>query len=286
MRWLALILALGLVASPVRAQEADAEVDVGLVSDDADALLAFAEARLDAGDGGLAIEALERFLEAYPYDARVPEVASRLRALRKSRSVVSIESPHVEASVWIGGSRVAPRTPARIELPAGRHSLVVSARDGRVTVVELVLPPASRRSVEVSFQGDFDPLERQRFGAGGPLEVEEPEVEAPALDARKKKRRVVALAGTSSSALVLTGVFGMMALADREEFRREPSEKVARRGERMAILADVSFGVALVTGVTALVLRLQDREKKSKSPVAIAPAVERGGAGLILRGSL
>src|SRR5690606_17144818 len=146
-------------------------------------------------------------------------------------------------------------------------------------------PPASLRTLDVTFHGDFDPLERERFGTGEPLLVDAPREETPDADARRKKRRVVALAGLSSAALVLGGVFGMMALSDAEEFRRAPSEGVARRGEGAASLADVSLGVALVTGVTALVLRLKDREKKPAA-VSLVPAIGAHGGGVVLRGGL
>lgn len=255
-----------------------------------EALIDLAAARESEGDGGLAIEALERFLETFPFDPRVAEITARLGALRKAKTRVTIESPHVAASVWMGGSKIAARTPAEIELPAGRHRIVVTARDGRSKVFDLVLPPASRRNLEVTFPGDFDPVERARFGAGEPLAAKMPEAEEPptvaALEARRARRRVVALAGTSSATVVLTAVFGMMALSDAEEFRREPSEDVARSGERAAILADVSLGVALATGITALVLELRGRGEKKPSGVALAPALGRTGAGLVLRGGL
>ena len=297
MRWAVLILVCSIAPVGAKADDAppaEASEEAALPPDTLElgpngapeALLAFAAAREAEGNGGLAIESLERFLESFPFDPKVPEVTARLAELRKAKARVTISSPHVSASVWLGGSKIASRTPAEVELPAGRHRLVVTARDGRSKVFALVLPPASRRVIDVTFAGDIDPLAQGRFGVGEPLLVEAPKEEAPAdADSRRSRRRVLALAGVSTSALVFTGVFGMMALSDAEEFRRDPSEPVARSGERAAILADVSLGVALVSGVTALALRLRDRAKKPAA-VTVAPTVGARAAGLVLRGGL
>jgi hypothetical protein len=285
MRWTALILLFTVPVLSARAQESAPEVDE-IATTHADGLIAFADASEAAGDGGLAIEALERFLESFPFDSRVSDVTARLAALRKSKTRVRIESAHVRASVWIEGSKVADRTPAEITLPEGRHQIIVTARDGRSTVLDVVLPPASRRTLQVTFPGDFDPLEQARFGVGGTLVVEAPKEEKDEAEAKRRRRRVLALAGVSSTALVFTGVFGMMALADAEEFRRDPSEKVARRGERSAIFADVSLGVAVAAGVAALVFQIKDRDKKPAPSVSVLPAVTRDGAALVMRGGL
>jgi hypothetical protein len=281
-----LILLVASLARPVCAQgESAAEPEEG-ASMRARGLIDRADDAEAAGDGGLAIEVLERFLDSFPYDARAAEIAGRLAALRKAKTRVRVESPSAEASIWIDGTKLADRTPAELVLPEGRHRLVVTARDGRSMEVDLVLPPASRRVVEVSFPGDFDPLEQARFGVGGSVAVNAPD--EPAADARERARsirRIVALAGVSSAALVLTGVFGMMALADDEEFRRTPSESVARRGERLAMLADVSLGVAIAAGVSALVLKIKDREKKPET-VSVRPVPVRHGAALVVRGAL
>lgn len=264
------------------------ELELPRAEERAAALLELAREREAAGDGGLAIEALERFLETNPFDPRAARVQAALFELRKAPTRVRVESPHTEASVWIGGTKVADRTPAELSLPAGRHRVVVTARDGRSRALDLVVPPASRRQVEVIFPGDFDPLVQQRFGAGESLVFDVPgeEGEGDEEAEKRKRRRVVALAGLSSSALVLTGVFGMIALSEAESFRREPSERVARRGERAAILADVSLGVALASGVAALVLKLKDRKEKAAAKVSLSPTLDRSGAGLLLRGAL
>jgi hypothetical protein len=286
MRTAWLILLVASFARPVCAQEASATDGEDNSPERAQELLRRAEDAEAAGDGGLALEALERFLEAFPYDPRASGIVQRLAALRKAKTRVRIESPNAEASVWIDDTKLADRTPAEIVLPEGRHRVVVTARDGRSSEVELVLPPASRRVVEVTFAGDFDPLEQARFGVGGAVDVEAPkEPEADPREEARKRRRVVALAGVSSAALVLTGVFGMTALADDEEFRRAPSESVARRGERFAMLADVSLGVAIAAGVSALVLKLKNREKKPES-VSLRPALVRRGVALVVGGAL
>jgi hypothetical protein len=64
---------------------------------------------------------------------------------------------------------------------------------------------------------------------------------------------------TGGLAIVAAGVgtvFGVMALNDKSQFDKNPTTQTADNGDTHALIADMSFGVALTFGVTSAVLFL------------------------------
>jgi hypothetical protein len=61
-----------------------------------------------------------------------------------------------------------------------------------------------------------------------------------------------------AAGLVTGTVLGFMVLAERSDFDASPSEASADRGERLALFADVAFGVGAMALITGAVLYLTD----------------------------
>ena len=86
-------------------------------------------------------------------------------------------------------------------------------------------------------------------------------------------------------------VFGGLALKSKGEFEDTPTQDLFDETERNALIADMSFGVALTFGVTGLVLLLTDSgeeapkdEKKpeeKKATFRFAPYGGPSGAGAV-----
>ena len=75
-------------------------------------------------------------------------------------------------------------------------------------------------------------------------------------------RIVVLLSNVSAIAgvgLVTGTIFGFLALSEQSDFDAMPTADAADRGETFALIADLSFGVAIAAGVTAIVLYAVDR---------------------------
>jgi hypothetical protein len=58
-------------------------------------------------------------------------------------------------------------------------------------------------------------------------------------------------------------VLGIMALSERSDYDKNPTEAGADRGERLALFADVGFGVGAMALVTTAVLLLTHDDVKS-----------------------
>jgi hypothetical protein len=73
---------------------------------------------------------------------------------------------------------------------------------------------------------------------------------------------------TGGLAIVAAGVgtvFGIMALSDKSQFDKNPTTQTADNGDTHALIADMSFGVALTFGVTSAVLFLTRDEAPAAS---------------------
>ena len=80
-----------------------------------------------------------------------------------------------------------------------------------------------------------------------------------------------------------------MALSKEADFDDEPSEGTADDGERFALFADVLFGVAAVSAITAVVLFLTDKaadddddeeEDEASATLRVAPVITPRSGGV------
>ena len=73
-----------------------------------------------------------------------------------------------------------------------------------------------------------------------------------------------------------------MALKNKSDFDKAPTEAKADKGERLALFADVGFGIAVAGAVTALVLYLTASDEPAETQAFhVAPSVARTEAGLV-----
>jgi hypothetical protein len=260
--WLAMTASASALAQPPAPEPAAvaeaSALEAYATSRDPARLLEVAEARLAEGDGPGAVEALERFLVVAPGAPEAEAIRARIAALELAPTTLTITSTPPGAQVRVDGEP-AGATPLRVDVPAGAHELEVLLA-GHVTAHErVVVGYASRRAVQVPLEPEpTPPPTDERFGAGPPIEVPPPEAAAEAAPGERKVGAAVwATSGIAAGALVVGTVFGFLALAEESEFNLHPTEAHADRGERYALLADISFGVAAASAITALVLWLR-----------------------------
>jgi len=70
----------------------------------------------------------------------------------------------------------------------------------------------------------------------------------------------------AGAGVVVGAVFGGLALKSKGEFEDTPTQDLFDETERNALIADMSFGVALTFGVTGLVLLLTDSGPAEEAP--------------------
>src|SRR6185369_5513245 len=80
---------------------------------------------------------------------------------------------------------------------------------------------------------------------------------------------------TGGLAVVAAGVgtvFGVMALSDKSDFKKNPTASKADDGENHALIADMAFGVAVTLGVTSAVLFFGSSKSQSGTAAKADPA--------------
>jgi hypothetical protein len=81
---------------------------------------------------------------------------------------------------------------------------------------------------------------------------------------------------------------GVLALEKEDAYNKKATETRRKDGERIALLADVSYGIAGAAAVTALVIYFTSGSKKTEeAPMQqawrVSPSFGRDGAGLAAR---
>lgn len=120
--------------------------------------------------------------------------------------------------------------------------------------------------------------------------------EAEVVDAGETDAAPPAPTGPSTAVWVLTGagavglvagtVFGFMALSRQSDFDAAPSLAAADEGEAFALVADISFGVALAGGIAAIVLYATEGSGTTTREAAflLVPTASPQGGGVAATG--
>ncbi|MFT5355759.1 MAG: tetratricopeptide (TPR) repeat protein [Polyangiales bacterium] len=230
------------------------------------------------------VATLEQYLELNPEASDRAQVEARTAALRATPGHLTISSTPAGASISLDGQDTGEITPAEFDLPPGTHVIVIRA-DGREpaeSTIELGFASQEEVAVELaeatspeSIVVDDEPVELD--------EEEDSEEEESADDG--PGTAVWVTSGLAAAGLVGGTVLGFLALSEESSFDDEPSESSADRGERYAIFADVAFGIAAVSAITAVVLLLtkgddDEDEDAEAASASLSPMVSPFGAGV------
>ena len=248
-------------------------------------LLGIAEARERSGDAVGTVEMLERYLNERADAPDRAAVEARMARLRELPATLVVSSEPSGARVTLNGSETGRTTPTEIEVPAGTHTVVFrhAGHDDAERTVEA--PFGTRTEVTVTLAETAEPEAIEPVG--DPIE-ETPPTEGPTESDEDEgpSAGVWVTTGLAAASLVGGTVLGFMALSREADFDDEPSEDTADEGERFALFADVLFGLAAVSAITAVVLFLTDKagedddDEESSASLQVAPTFTPRSAGV------
>lgn len=207
---------------------------------------------------------------------RVNELKATLPA------TVIIESTPAGAEVTIDGVLQTGKTPLEVELVAGTHRVELRAPGYEASLVELDATAGTkvRAPIELTKQ------------------VATPTTDAAALAAEpepKKERSMVpayVTLGIGAAGLITGTIFGILALDAKSQYDQNPTSEKADEVERNALIADMTFGVALTLGITGVVLltakdddvpAAKAARRSSPKPLIVAPYGGPTGGGAFAR---
>jgi hypothetical protein len=239
------------------------------------------------GHYSAAVEWYDKFLAHVPDKMKDQgeEIKKREAEIKALPGKVHFDSTPPGADVSVDGKPQASPTPLDVELPAGIHKVIFTAK-GRVTTSKAVdVEAATPQTVTVTMDAaeaapSPPPPPPAPVAAAAPAPASAPPPPPP-----PEPRSKVPAFITGGLAVVAAGVgtaFGVIALGDKSNFDKNPTSSTADNGDTHALIADMAFGVAITFGVTSAVLFLTGDEpppaaaSSERSPTRTASAAPGG----------
>lgn len=207
----------------------------------------------------------------------VADAKTRTAALKATPSKVKVAIAPAglpNTKITVDG---APQAGTELTLAPGKRTIVVSADgyDASTQVVEIGF--AETRDVSVTLtQKAPEPVATvaptataaptATVVASAPTSAPTTGPVAPA--GEKSNIPAYVTLGLAGAGAVVGGIFGGLALASKDEFDKNPTVEKADETDRNALIADMSFAVALTFGVTGAVLLLTDTGATTTAPPA------------------
>jgi tetratricopeptide (TPR) repeat protein len=226
-------------------------------------LLSVAESRAKLGHVREAAASLRRYLELRPDAPDRADIEAKLRGLENTPAFVAVTSVPTGAELTVDDGPTTQRAPAQLELTPGKHTLKY-ALPGYASSSELLeVDPGARYDLEIVLHPAPPPPE----AAPPPVAVTPPPPAAEPISPA-----ALWITGGIGAAGIVTGtVLGFLALKAKSDYDGGPSESRADRGERLALFADVGFGVGIMALATTAVL-LFTHDDPSATPADETPA--------------
>jgi len=254
-------------------------------------LIGAAQSRERQGDLPGAVEFYQRYLTERPDASDRQQWEERIQEHMAQPGTLVVRSDPAGAAVSVDGEALEQPTPTEVSLPAGEHMVTLRLDeylDARQTVN---VPYGGRVEHDVSLAGLNDTGGGDAgTGAGGGVNGLGGGTGSGEDDGGIGTEIWIA-SGVAGVALVTGTVLGFLALSEQSEFDENPTNEAADSGEQLALLADISFGVALAAAVTGLVLHLgggaEEEAVAERDPgearVEFSPIVAPTGGGVSAR---
>lgn len=222
-----------------------------------------------------AVEAYRIFIDSNPdkkkYAEEIEEAGKRVAALEATlpaKVTVKVTPPGAQGvAIKVDGK---PAEGTELSLAAGQHTVEVSAEGMKPKTETITVKANEKRDLNVT-------LEKAAAATPTPTPAPDPGAGEGEDDGPSNIPAYVTL-GIAGAGVVLGTVFGVQALSAQSDFDEEPTVDNADKAERNALIADMSFGVALTFGITGAVLLISnltggEAEEEAADEASIVPEV-------------
>ncbi len=217
------------------------------------------------------VAAWQAYLDAKPdaekFKDKIAEAQGRIEVLKRTPAKVKVATvPEAPPNLKIAVNG-APQASKELSIPPGHHKIEVSA-DGFVTASqEIDVTFAESRDISVALTEAPPAPPPVAEAPPPPAEPEKPAAPpAPPPEPRSPVPAYVTL-GLAGVGAVVGTIFGIQALGAKSDFDADPTTDNADAVDRNALIADMSFAVALTFGVTGAVL-LMSSDAPAEAPAA------------------
>jgi hypothetical protein len=236
-------------------------------------LVAVADTRQRRGDEPGAVAMLDQYLVERPDAPDRASIETRIATLLQSPAVLVIRSEQAGHAILLDGVPVEKKTPAELEVEPGTHTVLVVGEGKQV----------GEKSLQVGY-GEVRELDFTPDTTSDVVIEQSEEVTLQAQLAIEKEdttiRRAVISTGSISAAALVTGtVLGFLALQQEQNYRDNATKETADKGERLALFADISFGLTVLSAVTSFTLFMTHKNKRRRERETARLRIETRGAG-------
>ena len=227
-------------------------------------LVSIGECQLRLGNYEDSHDAFTRYLQGRPDAPDRADVEKKLAEIVAMPATLVITTAPAGAAVKVDGQDSGKVTPAEIQLPRGQHTLELQLA-GHTAITE---PLSAKAGVRHELHAELQPVP----APPPPVVVAPPPPPDPPPEPPTEAIWITGVIGATG--IVAGTVLGFMALSERSDYDANPTSGSADRGERLALFADVAFGVGAMGALTALVLYVTSDDAPEASPGEGEPASE------------
>ena len=236
-------------------------------------LVAVADTRQRRGDEPGAVAMLEQYLVERPEAPDAASIQVRIATLLKSPAVLLVRSEQEGRAILVDGVPSAEKTPAELDVEPGVHVVVVVG-DGR-QVGEKTVQVGYGEVRELDFGDEVTSAVAVKQSEDAKLAAQR----AVEREDRTIRRAVIATGSIAAASLVTGAVLAGVSFRQDRERRSNPSQESADRSDRLALFANVSFGLAALSAITSFTLFMTHKNKRERERAASRVRVETFGAG-------
>jgi Ni,Fe-hydrogenase III small subunit len=246
-------------------------------------LVSIGECQLRLGNYEDSHDAFTRYLAGRPDAPDRADVEKKLAEIVAMPATLVITTAPAGATLKVDGQDSGKVTPAEIQMPRGPHTLELTLA-GHTAVTE---PLTAKAGVRHELHAELQPVPAPPPPVAPPPPPPAPEPASPPTEA-------LWITGIVGAAGIVTGtVLGFLALSERSDYDANPTAESADRGERLALFADVAFGVGAMGALTALVLYVTyddepepavDSETSAEPSATLTPVVGPSTIGVVAGG--
>lgn len=227
-----------------------------------------------------ALQAYEQFLQQSEGNAKLEQARDqareRVEALKKMPVPITITSEPMAAQVTIDGQSQTGNSPLRLELPPGKHTVMVTAPGYETEQQEIEIQPGEApKGLTFTLTKVPEPVVPPPPPPPPATTPPPPPPPPPEPVAEKSNVPAYITLGVAGAGAIVGTIFGVKALGNKSDFDDKPNVKDADDAERNAIIADMAFGVAVTMGITGTVLLLTNNSGQENKAKVTLPTTAR-----------
>lgn len=239
-----------------------------------------AMAKSYGSDAAAGIDALETVLMSPDAeklgDEKLNMASARMKELKATPASIQVTSDPAGAEVSVDGKAEPGVTPLTVTVPAGTHTLSIKLKGYETYRTDFTAKAAQKIEQAATLEKAKEAptpavAEAPKAAPAKKEEAPSPAAPSPAADEGKKNNLPAYIAiGVAVAGAGVGTFFGIKALSAKSDFNDHPTTDNADRTERNALIADMSFGIALTLGITGAVLLLTGNDSSEVSAQAHA----------------